>query len=283
MPKKVGILHPGQMGVSVAATVKNSGNEVYWVSEGRSGATRDRAEAQGLVEISTLRNLCGICEVIISVCPPHAAEDIARSVVACGYDGIYLDANAISPKRVTRMADLFRENRVEFVDGSIIGGPAWQPGRTWLFLSGTRSEGVAPLFSAGPLECECIGPEVGRASALKMCFAAYTKGSTALLGAILAAAEGMGVRGGLEKQWSRDGSDFAAQTLERVRRVTAKAWRFEGEMAEIADTFENANIPGGFHRAAQEIYHRLAHFKDHTELPPLEVVLQALLEGKYLE
>ena len=149
----------------------------------------------------------------------------------------------------------------------------------WLYLSGTEAERVAACFSAGPLETSVIGEEVGKASALKMCFAAYTKGSTALLCAIVATAQELGVWSELAHQWSRHGSDFAEQTVDRVRRVTAKAWRFAGEMEEISATFSQAGLPGGFHAAAADVYRRISHFKDAPETPALEEVLAALLAG----
>ena len=168
---------------------------------------------------------------------------------------------------------------VSFVDGGIIGGPAWVPGKTWLYLSGKDASLAASCFSNGPLGTEILGDEIGLASSLKMCFAAYTKGSTALLCGILAAAENLGIRAYLERQWSRGGSDFATQTKGRVCRVTAKAWRFAGEMEEIAATMEGAGLPGGFHTAAGDIYRRIAHFKEVENTPLLEEVLDALLEN----
>ena len=136
---------------------------------------------------------------------------------------------------------------------------------------------MADCFSAGPLEVSIIDGNIGKASALKMCFAAYTKGTTALLSGILAAADDLGVRDELEAQWTRSDSDFATQTRNRVQRVTAKAWRFEGEMKEIAATLAGSGIPDGFHVSASEIFHRMAHFKDAPETPDLEEVLNALL------
>ena len=87
----------------------------------------------------------------------------------------------------------------------------------------------------------------------------------------------------LEIQWSRTDSNFAAQTQKRVQQVTAKAWRFEGEMKEIASTMEAAGIPGGFHSAAGEIYHRMAGFKAVPEVPELVDVLEALLKKSHGE
>jgi 3-hydroxyisobutyrate dehydrogenase-like beta-hydroxyacid dehydrogenase len=275
--KKFGILHPGQMGISVAASAKHSGCEVYWASENRSPQTQARAAEQELNDAQTLENLCQTGDIIVSVCPPAAAEEVAHQVIDAGFQGLYVDANAIAPQRVLRIDEIMKANGNPFVDGSIIGGPAWEPGRTWLYLSGEKAQTVADCFAAGPLETSIIGDEIGKASALKMCFAAYTKGTTALLSGILAAAEDLGVREDLETQWSRGGSDFAEQTQNRVRGVTAKAWRFEGEMKEIAATLAGTGIPGGFHIAAAEIYRRMATFKDADETPALEEVLDALL------
>lgn len=275
----IGILHPGLMGISVAASAQASGHPVSWVSAGRSSHTAARAAEFGLIDAGSLTALCRRADLIISVCPPHAAETVANQVAAQRFQGLYLDANAISPQRAQGIGDRITAGGGAFVDGGIIGGPAWQPGTTWLYLSGAEADRVAACFAEGALETAVIGEEVGKASALKVCFAAYTKGSTALLAAILAASDQMGVRGELEAYWSRDGSDFAAQAQDRARRVTAKAWRFAGEMDEIASAFAAAGLPGEFHQGAAEIYRRLAQFKDAPQLPELAAVIAALTAG----
>ena len=275
---RIGILHPGEMGISVAASAINSGHQVYWVSQGRSNKTRQRAEKHKLVEVEELSRLCQTCEIILSVCPPHAAENVALSVMDTGFTGLYLDANAIAPQRSLRIGGQLEEAGIHFVDGGIIGGPAWKPKETRLYLSGVHSAAIASCFSNGPLEVKIVGSEIGKASALKMCYAAYTKGTTALLAAILAAAEALGVREALYEQWDGDDPNFSGQANRRASRVTAKAWRFEGEMHEIASTFREAGLPEGFHEAAAEVYHRLAGFKESPEPPKLDQVLDALLD-----
>jgi 3-hydroxyisobutyrate dehydrogenase-like beta-hydroxyacid dehydrogenase len=273
----IGILHPGEMGISIAAAVIKSGHQVYWSSQGRSDGTRARAEKHNLVEVDSFPQFCRMCEVIVSVCPPHAAEEIARFILEAGFKGLYLDANAISPQRAIRIGQLLETNNIQFVDGGIIGGPAWTPKETWLYLSGERADEIADCFSNSPLETRIIGREIGKASALKMCYAAYTKGTTALLSAILTTAESLGVREDLYQQWAMDDKEFSEQVNRRVRRVTAKAWRFEGEMHEIASTFREVGLPDGFHQAAAEIYQRMARFKDSRETPPLSDILNTLL------
>lgn len=274
---KVGVLHPGEMGVSIAASAMNNGHQAHWISAGRSDKTRARAEKYELTEISSLVRFCQTCEVIISVCPPHAAEEVANSVMKTGFKGLYLDANAISPQRAIKLGEMMKTHGIRFVDGGIIGGPAWTPKETWLYLSSEHADEIAACFSNGPLETKIIGYEIGKASALKMCYAAYTKGTTALLAATVATAESLGVREELNQQWDVDEPGFSEKVNRRVRRVTAKAWRFGGEMQEIAATFHEAGLPDGFHRAAAEIYQRMADLKDSSETPPLEDVLKVLL------
>jgi 3-hydroxyisobutyrate dehydrogenase-like beta-hydroxyacid dehydrogenase len=279
MTENLGILHPGEMGVSVAVSAKNGGQAVFWASQGRSPQTCQRAQSHSLLDAHSLEELCRTCSIIISVCPPHAAEDIAQQVLSHSFNGLYVDVNAISPPRALRIGAAMAERGVAFVDGGIIGGPAWEAGTTWLYLSGSEAQRVAGCFSAGPLQTEVIGDRIGKASAVKMCYAAYTKGTTALLGAILGAAEGWNVREELEGQWSREDPDFAEQAARRVRRVTAKAWRFAGEMEEVAATFSEVGMPGGFHLAAADVYRRLADFKGRASPPELTEVLTALLDS----
>lgn len=274
--KTIGILHPGAMGISIAASALNNGHQVYWASAGRSPATRERAVQYSLLDAATLDNLCAQCNIILSICPPHAANDIAQQVIAGKFRGLYCDANAIAPQRARLIAELMCDAGIDFVDGGIIGGPAWTRGETWLYLSGAHAQAIADCFANGPLETRVLGDEIGKASALKMCYSAYTKGTTALLCAVLGASEALGVRQFLYDEWTRDNRTLVAETEQRVRNVTKKAWRFEGEMREIAATFDAAGVPPEFHIAAAEIYARLSVMKD-TLLPTLEQVLAQLL------
>ena len=266
------------MGISLAVSAQNSGFEACWISEGRSPATRMRAEEHGLTDLKTLTHLTETCSALVSICPPHAALDVAKNVAALSFTGLYVDANAISPQTAQHIQYTVEQGGARFVDGGVIGGPAWEAGTTWLHLSGDDAEEAATYFAAGPLETNILSDEIGQASALKMTFAAYTKGTTALIAAMLATAEHFGVRTALEEQWTKYDPDFVEEAHNRTRRVTAKAWRFAGEMNEIASTFWEADLPRGFHSAAEEIYRRMANFKDSEEQPALEEVLAKLLD-----
>jgi len=272
----VGVLHPGAMGMTVAAAARTGGARVLWASAGRSAATAQRAAAAGLEDAGSLAALCGQAGIVLSVCPPDAAEALAGAVVGAGFAGTFVDANAIAPERARRIAGRIEAAGARYVDGGIIGPPASAPGTTCLYLSGGEAAAVAGLFAGSMLEARALDDTPDRASALKMCYAAQTKGLTALLCALVAAAEGLGVREALFAQWRGEDARSPERAAARIRGVTAKAWRFEGEMREIAATFEAAGLPGGFHLAAAELYGRLAGFKDAEGMPPLEEVLAAL-------
>src|SRR5215831_8246943 len=133
---KIGILHPGEMGISIAASAKNSGCDVYWASDGRRASTRQRVAKIGLIDARTLEALCDVCPIVMSVCPPHAAESLANSVLRAGFKGMFVEANAIAPQRTVQIGQALSRARIAFIDGGIIGLPAWKPHTTCLYLSG---------------------------------------------------------------------------------------------------------------------------------------------------
>ena len=273
---KVGILHPGSMGVSVARSIREGGHDVLWASDGRSPATRERAGEHGLVDAGSLQALCDGSDVVVSICPPDAATDLARDVLETGFKGIFVDGNAISPQRMASIAEMLTPAGISVVDGGIIGPPAWKPDKTWLYLSGPDAGAIADCAGGGLLRTAVIGTEVGKASALKMCYAALSKGTTALVSAIVATADELNVKGELYQHWERDQTGLSQQREMMMRGVTAKAWRFVAEMEEISQTFEAAGVPGGFHQAAGDLYRRLAHLKDGPHPSDYDTVVAAL-------
>ena len=268
---RIGLLHPGQMGFAVGCTLKNSGHEVLWVSQGRGAQTAERARAAGFHDAKTLDALAQRAEAIVSVCPPEFAAEVALNVARSGFKGLYADMNAVSPDSKKETAQRMEASGMSFVDGGIVGLPAKERGRTWIYLSGPESAKLASLFTAGPLEVETLGGEVGKASALKMCYAAWSKGSTALIAAVIAAAGEMSVLEELKCAWSRGGPVYSKVEADIVR-AAPKAWRWAGEMREIAATLEAAGLPGGFHHAAEDLYTRLRSLKDSGDVQMNEVM-----------
>lgn len=255
----VGLLHPGEMGAAVGRVLQANGHEVLWASEGRSEATRARAAS--FRDAVTVDGLAAEAELILSICPPHAALDVACEVE--GFDGVYVDANAISPMRAAEIAAI----HPRFVDGGIVGGPPHrrrldgagpgaqaaalpppergEPGTT-LYLSGAGAASVAVLFLGSDLEPRVVA----NASALKMAYAAWSKGSAAMLLAI----HDVALHFGVEEEWRLAAPELADRLPRAEHAAATKGWRWIGEMEEIADTFAAAGQPDGFHRAAARVY-----------------------------
>jgi len=271
----LGLLHPGDMGHSVGASASAAGSRVLWASEGRSAATHARAEAAGLEDIGTLESLVAASDCIVSVCPPHGAVELARAVMAHGFKGRYVDGNAVSPDTAREIAGVISAGGAHPVDGGIVGPPARREGTTRLYLSGDGAEGVAQCFAGGPLEAIVISGPLGAASALKMAYAAWTKGSAALLMNVRALARAQRVDDALLAEWARSIPHLEAQSEGSMRGTARKAWRFVAEMQEIADTFAQSQLPDGFHRAAAAVYERMEQFKQ-ADPPEPDEVLAAL-------
>jgi 3-hydroxyisobutyrate dehydrogenase-like beta-hydroxyacid dehydrogenase len=273
--KTIAVLHPGEMGAALGAGLAARGHRVMWASAGRSAATRKRAEHYGLEDVETLARAAQAADIVFSVCPPHAAPDLARAVAASGFGGVYVDANAVSPETTRALGQVIEAAGASYVDAGIIGPPPIPGASVRLYACGSRAGEIAPLFEGCIMQAIALDGPVGAASALKVCYAAWNKGATALLAAIRALARQEGVDATLLAEWNTSLPDIPKRS-EAVSRNARKAWRWIAEMEEIAASFEAAGLPAGFHLAAADIYRKLESFKDAAEPPALAEVTAAL-------
>lgn len=272
---KIGLLHPGNMGAALATCLRG---EVYWASDGRSPATAARAIEAGITDLDDLGSLVVASDVLVAVCPPAAAQDVAQQVSALGFDGLYVDLNAVAPATAIEIDTL----HTRFVDGGVIGPPP-TPGvsnspDTRIYLSGEEASEVAGLFVGSRVKSRAIGPDPGQASALKMSYAAWTKGSSALLLSVAAVASQEGVLDELIAEWDASIPELRPRLDQVSSRIGAKAWRFVGEMEEIARTYADAGLPDGFHRAAADLYSRLSGLKDNNSDVTVAEIMRLLTE-----
>lgn len=256
----VGLLHPGEMGAAVGGCLVTARHTVLWDPSGRSRASTGRALAAELTG-TEFGTLISESAVILSICPPHAALDVARTVGAAGYRGLYVDANAVSVATAQQVASVVTAGGADYVDGGIIGPPPDNAGHTRLYLSGERARDVAALLGRGSaLEARITGEGRGAspfaASAVKMAYAAWTKGTSALLLACRALARAEGVEDTLLAEWALSQRSLEDQYERAVTSAELKGWRWVGEMGEIAASMTAAGLPSGFHEAAAEIYQR---------------------------
>jgi hypothetical protein len=234
----VGLLHPGEMGAAIGGALQASGHEVLWASDGRSEATRMRAAGFG--DAGTAAELVAQSEVVFSVVPPHAVLVLAESLPP--FPGIFVDANAVSPATAARVGAVVGR----FVDGGIVGGPP----APRLYLSGAEAARVAALFEGSRVATQVVA----NASAVKCAYAAWTKGSGALLLAIREFAQAEGVWEPLAEEWARSQPQLAERLAAAERSGARKGWRWVAEMEEIAAAFAADGLPPGFHEAAAAVY-----------------------------
>ena len=273
------------MGAAVGQCLVTVGHEVLWVPQGRSPATVTRAGAAGLTGAADLADVVRRADVIVSVVPPHGALEVAREVAGAGFGGLYVDANAVSPATVREVAGIVADGGADCVDGGIIGTPPVKPGFIRLYLSGPRAGEVRQLFDDTPVDVRVVDHDglggagtgvVGSASAVKMAYASWTKGSAALLLAARTLARAQGVEDVLLAEWGLSQPGLGERSVRAAGSAAGKGWRWVAEMEEIAAAMGAGGLPEGFHLAAAEIYRRAPHDAE----AGLDAVLDALSAEK---
>ncbi|KAI7368135.1 6-phosphogluconate dehydrogenase C-terminal domain-like protein [Hortaea werneckii] len=257
----VGILSIGDMGVGTARLLIANNYRVVTNASDRSQATQDRARRNGVELLSDDVELCNAADYILSIVPPRDAFATAKRIATATESArcqprtnslCYLDLNAISPQSSREIDEFLKTSYppVKFIDGGIIGAPPRQNNDGSWYRPSIPLSGPESLTSFSPsgsnlatiLNTSHVGPEIGSATGLKMCFAALSKGFTALAIESLTTAHNLGCLPEL-KQHLEDFNPGAAKAINSLTSMPPKAYRWEREMEEIAKTFE---ADGGF-------------------------------------
>jgi 3-hydroxyisobutyrate dehydrogenase-like beta-hydroxyacid dehydrogenase len=250
------------MGASVAACAATNAVAVLWCEAGRSSASAARAQQFGLTPVATLRDLLDRSDIVISLCPPAAAEDLARDVAERGFAGVYVEANAINPERMVRIAELLKP-AAAVVDGGVVGSPPGRGKTPTLYLSGpiAATAQIEALFAGTAVQTKVLGREVGKASALKLSYASFQKTSRVLVALAVGMAREHGVDQELVEVASRRTDSYLAEP-EYVAKTAARAWRWGPELQEAADALAAAGLPPEMLRAAASTLARWNDAKD---------------------
>lgn len=253
----VAIVSTGDMGHAVGRALKDLGLRVVTCLTGRSTRTRQLAEKAGIEDIPSMEDLVCRSDAFLSIIPPAAApalaETIAQVLRTTGRPLLYVDCNAISPQTTRQIGDTITAAGGRYVDAGIIGPPPRRPGTTRIYVSGAYADELLAL-NGGALEFVPVGGEIAAASAVKMCYAAMTKGTTAIWFELLMAAEALGITAPLRRELEK--SQMAPlQWMERqIPTVPPKARRWVGEMEEIAATFEYLGLTPRIFQGAADMY-----------------------------
>jgi 3-hydroxyisobutyrate dehydrogenase-like beta-hydroxyacid dehydrogenase len=278
----IGIISPGDMGHALGAVLRQHGLRVLTNLHGRSIRTAALAARAGIVDAGDDATLVREADLLLSVLPPAQAvafaERVAAALRSTGASLLYADCNAISPRTVQSIAHLLREAGAEVIDVGIIGSPP-QAGSAGpcLYASGPAAEQLAVLNEYG-LEVRVIGQQVGQASGLKMCYASVTKGLTALATVALMAGEALGLTDLLTGEL-QDSQGELFQWFERqVPHMPPKAYRWVGEMEEIARTLADVGLPPQMLEGAAALYRLVGQIELGTEIPEERHLGQTLEE-----
>jgi len=230
------------MGGAVGRRLREAGLRVITSLEGRSERTRATAAAAGLEDAGSLAAAVREADVLLSILPPARALELARAV---GREPgpLYVDCNAVSPATARAVGEVVGDR---YVDAGIIGAPS----APRFYASGPHAAELAVL----PLDVRVMRGEIGQASALKMCYAALTKGLTALLTESMVTAGALGVTEALEAELADSQPQFLTGARRGLPGMVPKAYRWIAEMEEIAATFSSVGLTPRMLEGAADVY-----------------------------
>lgn len=262
----VAVISPGDMGSAVGRRLSEAGTRVVTALAGRSERTRALAADAGFVDAGSLAEAVRQADVLLSIVPPGRALEVARAV---GRDPgpLYVDCNAISPATARSVGELVGDR---YVDAGIIGFP----GAPRFYASGRHAHELTEL----PLDVRVLDGEIGQASALKMCYAALTKGLTALLTESMVTADALGVTEALVAELSDSQPQFLTTARRGLPAMVPKAYRWIAEMEEIAATFESAGLTPRMLLGAADVYRLVEEARTAADGKPLDSV-DAVIEA----
>lgn len=278
----VGILSPGEMGAGVGGALRETGLAVLTCLAGRSPASHERARAAGIEDVPDLAALVDRSDLILSILVPARAGGVAAAVgeaaQASGGTTVLADCNAIAPQTVQAMAADLEGSGVTLVDGGIVGGPPRNGQGPRVYASGEAAHVLSQLDGRG-IDVVDVGPEIGKASAVKMCYAAMTKGATALRTVLLVAARRLDVYDELIAEMENSQAAALGAAKQGMRRLPNVAYRWIGEMEEIASTFEHVGVTPNFHTGAAQVFREVdATFAKDADLADLAEAIVRLAE-----
>jgi len=277
MNPTVAIVAQGAMGAGVGARLVERGLHVITSLAGRSEASAKRAKAAGMVAVSDQE--CAQADFFLSICPPSdalaLAEKMAALIAPSNKKPVYVDCNAVSPPTKVVIGNAILKAGAPFVDVGIIGLPPKGGNSPFLHASGPDAAKFGALGDFG-INVNVIEGPIGAASALKMSYAGITKGTTALGSMMMLAATRAGVADKLRGELDRSHPALVAQFQRAVPDMFDKAYRFVGEMEEIADFVGADKQAKQMYQAIADFYTRIAadHEGKHEETGALAAFLK---------
>ena len=253
----VAIISPGEMGHAIGRVLRGHGLRVITSLDGRSDRTVALAEAAGIEHGGSLDQVIDAADMLLSLLPSAAAPALGQAVAARLRQRpaplTFVECNALAPQTVCQIADAVAGAGGRVVDVGIVGSPPTATAGPRLYASGPHADDVLALGEYG-LDVRVIGPTIGQASGLKMCYAALTKGLSALGTELLLAASRLELLDPLLAEFQASQPALLAWLERGVPAMPPKARRWVSEMEEIAATLDHLGLSPGYHQAAADLY-----------------------------
>ena len=255
--KTVAILSPGEMGAATGKAFQEHGFDIITALEGRSETSRDRAAAAGFRDCGSIASVLAEADIVFSILPPGdalaQAKRVAAAMTETGHTPPYFDCNAVSPETAAQIGAVIEAAGAAYIDGGIVGNPPGAAVPTRFYVSGSGAEQMN-IFDGKGVDIKQCGPEAGKASAVKMCYAGITKGTSALHAAMRVAAEKLGIADDLHEELSYSQGAMYKRMENLTPALPAVSDRYIGEMEEIAKTMSAVAMPSGFHEGSAALY-----------------------------
>ena len=266
----VAILSPGDMGHAVGQLLREHELKVVTCLTGRSQRTKDLAELAGIADVPDMNDMVAQSQIIVSISVsemvPSICQRVADAIKATNANVLFSECNAISPQLSRQMEPIITKVGGRYIDASIVGGPPLNGSSPRFYASGDNTAEFEGLANFG-LDVRTVGTEVGQASGIKMCYAAMTKGSSALYSELLMAAEMMGLSDFVIAEF-QSSQPAVLQRMERgLPGVPAKARRWVSEMEEIKDTFEHLGLTPHLFQGVADMYRMIGSTSMGDETP----------------
>lgn len=256
MVKTVAILSPGDMGSNVGRALRENGLNVITCLAQRSQRTRELSETAGITDVPDFGEMIDQADIVLSVLVPERAVEVAQQVAdvirKSGKSLPFADCNPVAPAVALEMAEIIDSAGGRYIDGGIIGSPPGRGEPPRFYASGLHEAIMGQLDGRG-ISVPMMGGEVGRASAIKMCYASLSKGAAALNTSALISAMNLGIYDEFvaEMESSQRG---VLNAMQGVNSLGAKAFRWIDEMEQISATFGSAGATPYMHKGAADIF-----------------------------
>jgi 3-hydroxyisobutyrate dehydrogenase-like beta-hydroxyacid dehydrogenase len=253
-------MSPGDMGHSVARVLSDKGCRVVTMLAGRSLLSKARASRSNMESLLDLQQLVSVSDFIFSIMPPQKAqnfaEEIAVAMSASGKTPVFVDCNAISPDTTLSIAAIIEGAGAKMLNVGIVGPPPGRGSSTKFFASGDDVD-MLKFIEGDNIKVIPVNGDLIKASSIKMCYAALTKGMMTLHTSVLVAAELLGVSSEIHNELAQSQKFHWEGMNKRVSMYACDAGRWAGEMDQISDTFDSVGMTPNLHKGAADIFRLL--------------------------